>query len=272
MNIQDIVLDYFPKFDEKSKLFPVVSLLELDPKEKKTIYKTGPIINQGSEGACVGFAWTNYLLGEPNKPVNKTNVKEANAFAIDLYKSIKKHDFRAGEDYRGTSVLAGAFMAQDLGYIDGYYWCFSVEDVKKAVLGIGPVVVGTKWFKSMYKTREDGLVTVTRNPKHGMHAYVIIGYDPAMKFDDGTHEVFIIKNSWGPSYGVMGQAYIKVSDFRKLAVMAEMCVPVGKTPPAFNEDGTLSSSQPKQNINVPRRIVLDLIGRAVDFIARKLGK
>lgn len=232
------MLGHIPQFDKRSLDFSFAENIK-DVEIKKTEWKAGTNLNQFDEGACVGFAWLAALLAEPDAPSPQPRFSHANELAINFYKGMQKKDLLYGEDYSGTSVLAGAWYVKDHGMVDKYLWCFSAEDVIKAVCSTGPVVAGIRWYDSMRETREDGLINLETMHHYSRHAIVITGYDPAMKFEDGTHEVLKFRNSWGIRYGVKGDAYIKVEDFKKLLHKAEMCVPVGKNPPQFDEKGRL---------------------------------
>lgn len=249
------VFDYVARFDERSKGFSVRSIIDESNLPERKMWDMGPVLHQGSLDGCVGFSWTAYLLGSPEMPRPQTNSKYGNEFAKEIFVDIKNHDFVDGVDYRGTNIIAGAFRMQDRGFIKNYYWCFSAEDVRDAVLAIGPVVVGVKWYKSMSEPDSTGLMPVKQTNSLGRHAILITGYDPAMKFGDKEYEVFRIRNSWGDDWGIGGDAYIKVVDFKKLITLSEMCVPVGKTPPVFNRyTGRIADKQlqPKENPNLVR--------------------
>lgn len=191
---------------------------------------TGTVLDQGSEGACVGFGWTADLLASP-KP-HKTDDATGNRYALDIYRNAKLIDEWEGEDYDGTSVLAGAKIVRERGYIDSYRWAFGVEDVKNAILTTGPVVIGIPWYDSMYGTRKSGLVEVGGEVVGG-HCITITGYHPSMRIRgedwNARYKVFRWRNSWGPYYGINGDGLIRYEDLRDLlADQGEACVPVDR--------------------------------------------
>src|SRR5215203_5959800 len=59
-------------------------------------------LDQGREGACVGFGWTGFLNAKPVKH------EYGNQMGFDVYRRAQEIDERPGEDYLGTSVRAGA--------------------------------------------------------------------------------------------------------------------------------------------------------------------
>lgn len=181
-------------------------------------------IDQGREGACVGFAWTNELLA---KPVVASVTRPLSEFASAYYKEAQKIDDWPGEAYEGTSVLAGAKIAQKLGYISEYKWAFGIEDVLNALAFTGPVVIGIPWHEGMYQTTPDGLVVVSGKVVGG-HAITLTGYG-RRKFKSGEFDVVRWRNSWGRTYGKRGDGYIKVTDLEKLLKQdGEACIPAGR--------------------------------------------
>jgi hypothetical protein len=228
----DRTLDWIPRFDERSRDFPVRAVTA-GRKRPEAVWWGPPKerIDQGSEGACVGFAWTNELLAQP---VVVKLPQEANTFARNLYRSAQKIDEWEGENYSGTSVLAGAKVAQLGGYITGYRWAFSIDEVLDALAFLGPVVLGVPWLESMYGTLPGGLVKVA-GKQVGGHAILATGF--GMKSFPGGQNTwrnknpeFVVRwrNSWGSSYGVKGDGFIRVSDLATLLKVGEACVPLGR--------------------------------------------
>jgi hypothetical protein len=228
--------DWVSRHDPESKKYAIRSTLRgRDIVKKKTIWQPGVVLDQGSEGACVGFAWTADLLAKPVPPKEQPPEHVGNSFAIGVYKEAQKIDEWPGESYEGTSVLAGAKIIKGKGFIQEYRWCFGIDDVRDAVISEGPVVVGVPWYEGMYETLPGGLVRLS-GKKVGGHAITIIGYDPAMRINGRTYEVFKWRNSWGSSYGVSGSGYIRYNDLAKLlAQQGEACVPMGRKTPVFRE-------------------------------------
>ena len=166
------------------------------------MWDTGPVLDQGREGACVGFAWTAELIASP-RPDPHVARPTAEAYARSVYRRAQQLDYWAGEDYEGTSVLAGAKTVREAGFIDGYRWAFGVDDVRDAVIDIGPVVVGVPWLESMFTPRRSGLLEV-HGPAVGGHALCVTGYHPNMRLGvwEGwfrRFEVFRLRQSWGPA-------------------------------------------------------------------------
>lgn len=221
------ILDWRPRHDPRSRNFGIAEKVA-EVEKKPVLWTPGTVLDQGQEGACVGFGWTAELLAMPEN--FDVDADTGDKFALSIYKQAQREDDEPGENYSGTSVLAGAKVLHERGYMDSYRWAFSVEEVRDAVISEGPVVIGIPWYDSMYETDAWGLVKVGGKIVGG-HCITLIGYDPAMEIfgQEGPQEVFIWRNSWGTSYGKDGNGYIKLEDLRELlADSGEACVPQGR--------------------------------------------
>lgn len=252
-------LDWRPYFDPRSKEYGIREVIRQGSTVPRPVmWEEGVVLDQGSEGACVGFAWTAELLTTPVRPETQPLVASANRQAVRYYKRAQKLDQWPGEDYSGTSVLAGAKVIKEEGLIESYRWCFSVEEIRDAVINEGPVVLGIPWYESMYNTTRDGLVTIA-GPQVGGHAILITGYSPVKTIGGVTLEVFRWRNSWGESYGVSGSGYITVKDLRRLmGEGGEACVPMGRKQATF--DGRAALLRP---LGIKRRL-LNVVLRWLD--------
>lgn len=208
-SVEDIRLDRLVQFDERSREFPVAAVLPEEIKHGRT-WSVPAYLDQGSEGACVGFGISHELAAYP-AAVPGLNY----SFAFNLYKSAQRIDPWPGENYSGTSVLAGVKVAQSMGYFDSYRWAFSVEDILRALSHEGPVVVGTMWNESMYSPRPDGLLEVGNDKIVGGHCYLIRGFQMKPRLKGVNEPVLRIRNSWGKDWGVKGDAFIRLSDYEK---------------------------------------------------------
>ncbi len=223
-------LDWVSRHDPRSRNYSIAAVLG-DVDDRPKTWRKGHALDQGREGACVGFAWTAELIGSP-KPNYKVTPDVGNPFALQIYRDAKKIDFWAGEDYEGTSVLAGAQVLQSRGFIESYRWAFNIDDVRKAVISEGPVVIGINWHEGMYRTGPGHLVDVT-GPLVGGHALTLTAYHPRRRFNvNGKyvyHRCFEWRNSWGRAYGRGGNGYIRYEDLQNLlATNGEACVPMGR--------------------------------------------
>lgn len=228
--------DWVSQHDPNSRKYSIRSILDQRNVVKKAqMWQEGIVLDQGSEGACVGFAWTGELLAEPEAPRVQPSFDYANSLAVSFYNEAKTIDEWPGENYEGTSVLAGAKVMRKAGFIGEYRWCFGVDDVRDAVISEGPVVIGIPWYNGMYDTLPNGLVKLSGKSTGG-HAILITGYHPKMRFGNATEEVFRWRNSWGNDYGIGGSGWIKHKDLAKLlSENGEACVPMQREVPLFKE-------------------------------------
>lgn len=236
MDNTDRVLDWVPRHDPKSKEFPVRATIRTSIRPRNKLWRVGPTLDQGSEGACVGFGWTSESLSTPvavdlsrvavNVPHDPTE------YALSVYRRARQIDEWEGEQYDGTSVLAGAKVQRENGLLKEFRWAFSINDVVDTVLAKGPVVLGINWHYDMYWA-PNGVVKPT-GAVVGGHCLTAVGYtlkSPKLGGEDGV----ILQNSWSNSWGINGLAEIKVTDLAKLLDnYGEACVAsrrsYGRTP------------------------------------------
>lgn len=225
-------LDWVSQHDDRSLLFGVAPLIEQPSPRQSVLWEPGQVLDQGEEGACVPHGFLGEALAQP-VPVDFTTLLLPNGWSNDpqrlafqLYDWCRQNDGIPGDDTTGTSVLAGAKALQTIGLITEYRWAFGLAQVLDALCSLGPVVLGVPWFSGMYEA-PGGHLQVTGDLVGG-HCLLAIGYDPAHVFPDGTvAEAVALLNSWGPSYGINGVAWIKAEDLgRLLEQRAEACVPL----------------------------------------------
>lgn len=224
-------LDWKSRHDERSIAYGIAPKLDMEAPLVDRMWAPGLMLNQKNEGACVGFAFASEALAEPI-PVDLTRLK-ANVpptwdlFARFLYGMARYLDPWPGEDYEGTSVLAGAKAAQNVGLLPAYRWAFGLDEVVRTVVQKGPVVLGTNWYSDMYAPKS-GIVTPTGSLVGG-HAYLLCGYRTSVPQLDGAPGA-VIKNSWGTTWGLNGLATISLPHLNTLLQQdGEACVPVSRS-------------------------------------------
>lgn len=223
------VLDRIPHFDERSRQYPIRTLLAPTVTRTKKIWDVPPdVLDQGSEGACVGFGWSGELAATP------VTAKELpgsptinNAYALDVYHKAQVEDRAMGNNWpEGASVLAGAKAVTKMGLITEYRWAFGIDDCIDAIVGHSPVVLGINWYESMFTPDTRGYLTINGNVAGG-HCLVAYGYMPNDPVT-GSDTIWL-RNSWGTSWGANGTAYIKATDLaRLLSERGEACIPTDK--------------------------------------------
>jgi len=206
------VLDWCGEFDPRSRAWRAEALLDDRPIESR-MWECKVFLDQGSEGACVGFGWAHELAAEPAM----VTAGEREAFRI--YRAAQKIDQWPGENYSGTSVLAGAKIVQDWGLVPEYRWCFDVEEVLRALSHMGPVVLGVNWYRGMFEPDHNGFIHPI-GARTGGHCILAMGLHTGLR-------AVRLHNSWGRAWGDEGRCWIKFEDLERLIEEgAEVCLPV----------------------------------------------
>lgn len=210
-------LDRRVQFDERSRGFGIKQhLMSKGASTMPRSYTWGcdlRTLDQGREGACVGFAWAGELSAKPKPIAGVTNEQ-----ALIIYRRAQVLDDYPGEDYSGTSVLAGVKVIKEQGYIKEYRWAFGVDDLALAVSRQGPAVLGIHWYSSMYQP-VGGTITVSGEVVGG-HAILCVGYNVVGRY-------FILQNSWGADWGIAARCRISYADMDTLLKdQGEACIPV----------------------------------------------
>jgi len=221
---QDKRLTRLINFDERSKNYPIMELISKEKLPRSYTWKCDQHLDQGSDGACVGFSMVHELIARPSeiKNLNEKFAKE------NVYWEAQKIDPWSGGSYpsaspfyEGTSVLAGIKIIQKLGYIDSYRWAFSLDDLIMAVGYSGPAVIGIPWYFGMFDVHPCGHLHVSGNNVGG-HAILVKGVNVKNK-------TFTLHNSWGSSWGNNGDALISWDEMeRLLKENGEAVIPIGR--------------------------------------------
>lgn len=213
LETEDPRLDRIPQFDERSRAYGIRAL---DPGKPRS-YTWGcqlRTLDQGREGACVGFAWTGELAAKPAVIHGLTN-----EFAQQVYKEAQLIDEWPGEAYEGTSVLAGAKVLHQRGLIREYRWAFGVDDLAAGVSRVGPAVLGIPWYSSMYSPDSSGYLQLDGSVVGG-HAILCVGYNVSGRY-------FIVQNSWGAAWGIAARARVSHDNMQGLLSSGgEACIPM----------------------------------------------
>jgi len=224
-------LDRVPLYDDRSLDHPVRELVtKRTPRTKSWAYVQ---LDQGKEGACTGFSATTQAAAYPKpwfgNPSTITDVTPINAIAHDVYKRAQFLDEYPGENYEGSSVLGATKAGQELGWWTGYKWALgpgpeaAAEDIILSLGWVGPVCMGTNWFKDMFRADANGYLHASGGVVGG-HAYLLTKYS---KLRDAVWTC----NSWGGA----GQGWISRADLIiLLGDQGEACVPTGMQMPKAN--------------------------------------
>lgn len=177
------------------------------------------VINQGSIGSCVacslsslknGHEIKDVRLDEPTSPLfiynQRKNYGEGmfprDAFGILKDKGIcLESTFPYDNLNYDSKPSEEAFKEAEKYKIDGYARISSVDGIKTALMKYGPVLFcADVWnYSPLFYKKRNGM----GDTKQGRHATLIVGWDK---------EGFIIKNSWGTSWGTDGYTHIAYDD------------------------------------------------------------
>lgn len=209
---QDRILDWAPHHDPESRNYPIRGAARQAPARKSRAWRVPDPLDQGAEGACVGYGWTHEALSTP-VPVDFSRVKNLSipvpdTVARGVYRRAQVLDEWEGENYEGTSVNAGAKAMRELGVLKEWRWAFGIADVIYGILTTGPVVLGIPWYHDMYWA-DDGIVNVGGALVGGHCILARAVAERGRVFPDEDAVGWL--NSWGPTYGKNGLAWIRAS-------------------------------------------------------------
>ncbi|XAL98386.1 C1 family peptidase [Phycisphaeraceae bacterium D3-23] len=189
-----------------------------------------PILDQGQEGACVGFALAGVINVLNQQRRNPTQVS-----ARMLYEMAKRHDEWEGERYSGSSCRGGIKGWHHTGVCTEAEWPYAVN--RKGRLTVKRAKAARKnTIGAYYRLRhrisdfhtaineahvlfasanvhagwdneniKDGVIP-HRATLEGGHAFAIVGYNEAG---------FWVQNSWGPDWGQRGLALWTYEDWHE---------------------------------------------------------
>lgn len=163
-------------------------------------------LDQGSVGACTGFATAGSLSSDP------FGLRLTNADGLRIYKLATKLDGFVGTypptdtGSDGNSAMRAAIQ---LGLIVSQTFSHA-ETLADMHAGIQPRagIFGSRWTTQMSEPRPDGYVSIGGDIEGG-HQYAYVGFDK-----ERGDEVF--RNSWGPNWGCNGYFRIKSDDVQTL--------------------------------------------------------
>jgi len=220
MSTEDIKFGRTEIYDRRDDDYPAGTFLAALPNlqlSSRYWYCNGWTGDQGSSNHCTAYSWLAYLHDGPIVQESFAQKPMYNPKA--LYDKFQENDGIIKRSYEGSTVRAGAKVLKKLGFIKEYRWTRNIDEITKALLVFGPVIVGSHWYSDMLKTDSNGKVEFSgRNI--GGHAYILNGVDV-------NKNLYRIKNSWGRRWGIQSHGFIDINDFERLiAPGGEICIPL----------------------------------------------
>ena len=165
----------------------------LEPQVTSTLPKTldlrkqiGSVIDQGSRGICVSACVTDmlkYIYAGTSQKYRKH---------VDFF-----YNHRGDKKIDGMSPRNAFEIAQANSLVLSYAILRSVLAIKVALLANGPVLIALP----VYSSNSDFWRKEEPNKKpEGYHAVTLVGFDE-------YEEEFLLRNSWGTSWGINGYSY-----------------------------------------------------------------
>jgi hypothetical protein len=186
--------------DNRDCLYPASLVLDrLSTKRRSTPWKRARVLDQGQTGTCVGHGWRGWFENEPT-----FHGASDGPDAFTIYRRAvlldelldNDSDATAPQDQlqSGSTVRAGAKAMQEAGLIGSYVWASMAKQIADYVTRMdgSPVVVGTNWYRGMFRPDAQGRVKMTGGVAGG-HCWVVNWWDGRL---------FQCYTSWGQDFGL----------------------------------------------------------------------
>ncbi len=210
----------------------VSNIIEKLPEKFSVRDKMSPVKNQGSEGACVGFAGAVGVKEYQEQIDYGTFISLSPRFLYEESKKISGHK-------EGTTLVACAKVLVDKGVCESKFWKYipkqpgqwlpgayhnalkyrvksgyvritNPKELKASLIKYGAVIIGVKVYKNWYEEK-NGHIPDRKgwfNKMLGGHAITITGFN-------NITQRYEFKNSWGESWGNSGYGYLSYKEMKR---------------------------------------------------------
>jgi len=164
--------------DPRSRNFPLAATIDRSTWRDKAVRIYDPLPNPNQpRGNCTGCAVAMDFNAIGNRKTGQVlDMSVADTF-YSLATSLDPFDGQWPPEDTGSSTLAAAKAAVQLGYGGEYRWLFSgADEVVQTIMDGRVVRVGTYWYWDMFKRDASGRVRISGGVAGG-HAWVARGYD-----------------------------------------------------------------------------------------------
>ena len=167
------------------------------PKQFSYMNNLPPVLNQGYDPICVPCSISAFL--EYKLSLTRGEVKNSKFKLYDIFNSrtTEGEGMTCKEAFKYV-INTGAKYKEGLVKFSKYFMINNLMQLRQAIYANGPCVLVLPVFDTEVEEfwKQSGSCI-------GYHAVSLIGYD---------EKGFIIRNSWGPSYGYNGYSYITEKD------------------------------------------------------------
>lgn len=168
------------------------------------------ILNQGSRPICVPCSISSFINWDINMNQNSNNI-DYNVDLNSIYKSrtTKGDDGMTFKDAFSFLRHTGVKTNKGIYKINNYFKIGSIIQLQQAIIANGPCLGALPVYSDRYDDFWTNIGDII-----GGHAISIVGYNP---------KGFIIRNSWGTSYGDKGYGLLEYEDFSSFYEIWTIC-------------------------------------------------
>lgn len=167
------------------------------PTEFSYMKQLPPVLNQGSDPICVPCSLSSLLEYNLSLKTGKSTNSKFKLYDIFNSRTTDGDGMTFKEAFKYV-ITTGAKYKDGIIKLSKYFKINSLYALKHAIYANGPCLIALPVYDDASNEfwKRDGSCI-------GYHAVAVVGYD-----DNG----FIIRNSWGPSYGYNGYYHISNED------------------------------------------------------------